>query len=506
MRDTFLRIQRVFASSRSAVVSGIVACVAIAIYTLWFASAGRFSTFVPVNNAYIELGEAFLHGQLSLLEKPTPEFLALQNPYDPAGRNVPFPWDASYYKGQYYLYWGPVPALVFAAVEGLTQVRPPGALLVVLFYIGLPIIFVMILYRLQVHFFPGTPGFSIGLCTLMAFINLPILFLLARPDIYETSIIAGQFFLFLGLLGWVMYITGADKARWLGMTGLSWGLAIGSRHNLLISIGIYLVFVLIQLFRDVKGRELQRKIVFLLIPLALCMVGLGIYNFARFGTPFEIGVTYQLSIAQDPDGFFSTFYIFSNLFIYLFYPLTTTGAFPFIVSTLPLSSRFDEVVAGLVPSTPGVWLLALSIPSFILARRSTNTIQGIPARRSLKLFFSMIMVAAMVQFLFLTMFFFVAMRYMADFYLQMVLGIWILTWRVDESIQSRATLRTVLWVIVTVLVLWTVGIGFFGSFDIPPQPFRVSNPSLYMQIASYWDQRYAEMISLFKALGIIGVN
>lgn len=497
MRNTIIRIRQVFASSLSTMAAGILACAAIAVYALWYASVGRFSPLLPVDNAYIALGESFLQGQLSLLTKPNPEFMALPDPYDPARRIGEFLWDASYYEGKYYLYWGPVPALAFAAVEGVTQVRPSGALLVVLCYMGLPIILTIILYRLRKYFFPHAPGFSIGLCTLMGFINLPFLFLLARPAVYETSIIVGQFFLFLGLLGWVMYITNTGAARWLIMTGLSWGLAIGSRHNLAISISIYLVFVLVQILRDGNGREMQRRMALLLSPLALCMVGLGIYNFARFGNPFEIGVNYQLSLPVDSDGFFSRAYILSNLFVYLFYPMTTSESFPFVLSTLPANGQFDEVVAGLVFSTPGVMLVALAIPSFFLSGKPVDTLQDIPTDRSLKSFFFMVMAAICVQFLFLTMFFFAAMRYMADFYLQLVLEIWLLVWWLDGSLQPNLRLRAALWLVVTALVFWTVGIGFFGSFDIPPQSLRAWNPDLYIRIASYWDHWF-ESLRIFR--------
>jgi hypothetical protein len=477
---------------------GILACAAIAVYAYWYASVGRFSSLLPVDNAYIALGESFLQGQLSLLTKPNPEFMALLAPYDPARRTGEFLWDASYYKGEYYLYWGPVPALAFAAIEGVTQVRPSGALLVVLCYMGLPIILTIILYQLRKYFFPHAPGFSIGLCTLMGFINLPFLFLLARPAVYETSIIVGQFFLLLGLLGWVMYITSTGAVRWLIMAGLSWGLAIGSRHNLAISISIYLVVILVQIIRDRNGREVQKRMALLLSPLALCMIGLGVYNFARFGDPFEIGVNYQLSLPVDSDGYFSTAYILSNLFVYLFYPMTTSGSFPFILTTLPANSQFDEVVAGLVVSTPGVWLVALAIPSFLLSGKPLDTLQDISIDWPLKSFFFMITAAVLVQFLFLTMFFFAAMRYMADFYLQLVLGIWLLIWWLDRSLRPNLRLRAALWLVVTALVFWTVAIGFFGSFDMPPQSLRVWNPDLYIRIASYWDHWF-EALGTFRA-------
>src|SRR5215207_8678254 len=498
MRSPILRIRQAFASSQAAMAAGLLACATIVIYVLWYSSAGSFSTFLQIDNAYIDLGEAFLQGQLSLLAKPEPELIALQNPYDPAQRIVPYLWDASYYEGQYYLYWGPVPALAFAAVEGVADVRPPGSLLVIIFYIGLPVILTIILYQLRRYFFPLAPGFSIGLCTLLGFINLPFLFLLGRPAVYETSIIAGQFFLFLGLLGWVMFITGTGKTGWLIIAGLSWGLAIGSRYNVAISISIYLAFALTQIARDVNGQQRQRRIAFLLVPLTLCLLGLGVYNFARFGNPFETGVAYQLGLLEDQDGFFSTSYILSNLFIYLFYPMTTSGSFPFILTTLPANSQFDEVVAGLVVSTPGVWLVTLAIPSFLLSGKPLDTLQDIPIGWPLKSFFFMIMAAVLVQFLFLTMFFFAAMRYMADFYLQLVLGIWLLIWWLDRSLRPNLRLRAALWLVVTALVFWTVAIGFFGSFDMPPQSLRVWNPDLYIRIASYWDHWF-EALGTFRA-------
>ena len=124
-----------------------------------------------------------------------------------------------------------------------------------------------------------------------------------------------------------------------------------------------------------------------------------------------------------------------------------------------------------------------------------DTLQDAPARRSIKPLFFMVVSAGFVQFLFLTMFFFTAMRYMADFYLPLVLVIWVLVWWVDERIRDSLGLRMAFWLAVTLLVSWTVGIGFFGSFDIPPQSLRVLNPELYMQIASGWDH-------WFQALGI----
>ena len=86
----------------------------------------------------------------------------------------------------------------------------------------------------------------------------------------------------------------------------------------------------------------------LLIPLAFCAIGLGAYNFARFGNPFETGQKYQLTIPVAHSSYFSVSYLPSNLFIYLFYPLTFVGKFPFVKSAL-----FDASAAAKVAERPG---------------------------------------------------------------------------------------------------------------------------------------------------------
>ena len=178
-----------------------------------------------------------------------------------------------------------------------------------------------------------------------------------------------------------------------------------------------------------------------------------------------------------------------------------TGTFPFITFP-PLSlSPFDEIVAGLIPSTPAVWLLVLAVPSFIRARTVKNPLEDITTRRSLSTFLSMIMVSVLAQFLFLTSYFFTAMRFLADFYLPLALGIWILVWKADASIQHRRSLRALFWIVIIVLVLWTTGIGFFGSFDVPPQILCISEPIFYTQVASDWNHWYAGILSMLKTLG-----
>lgn len=472
-------------------------CLGIAVYAVWYTSAGLFPTFPPVDNAYIDLGESFLHGQLSLLEKPNPQLTDLQNPYDPMQRNVLYRWDFSFYKGKYYLYWGPVPALAFAAIEGATHIHPPGSLIILICYIGLSFIFLATLFQVWKYSYPWEPSASLALFTMMGLVNLPFLFLLGRPVIYETSIIAGQFFLWIGLLAWTMYNMNTEKPGWLIMAGLGWGLAIGCRYNLAISVITYAALALTQIIRAARANEIWKKIVLLMSPLALCVLGLGIYNFMRFDNPFETGLNYQLTLPDPKSQYYSISYLPSNLLAYLFYPLTTANSFPFILSTLPFGKSFDELTAGLFSSVPSVWLLVLAIPVLLVKKMRMGISKDNAEFGSLKFLNTMIIISGIAQFLFLMIFFYGAMRYIADFYLPLTFGILILVWQTDGFLRPIIALRVIFWAIVVGLILWSAGIGFFGGFDIPPQAFRMANPILYIHLASHWNHFYSSIISLF---------
>ncbi len=490
-----MKVPKTIPSARIALAFGIFICTAIAAYSLWYASAGLFPNFPAVDNAYLDLGESFLHGQIALLEKPDPRLIHLPNPYDPAQRDMPYPWDASYYQGKFYLYWGPVPALAFAAVEGIAHVRPAGSLPVLFCYVVLPFILLAIFFRIWRR--TSAPAFSPGLFVLLSFINLPFLFLLGRPVVYETSILAGQFFLLLGLLCWMNYMADPIQKGWLVPAGLAWGLALGSRYNLLISVVVYMTVALIQITREVDGEPARKKALLLLVPLIFCVLGLGVYNFSRFGNPLETGFRYQLSTAVAPDGDYSLSNLPSNLYVYFFFPMRRATSFPFILSTLPPGSKFDEITSGLFYSTPGVWLLGLAGPLFVLKRMQRHAPRESLPSGPLRSLSWMIGAGGMGQFLLLMVYSFCAMRFTGDFYLPLILSLAILVWELDGLLQSRRFFRLVMWSVVCGLILWTVGIGFFGAFDIPPQIFRLSNPALFDRLAEGWNQWYAGFTTFF---------
>ena len=87
---------------------------------------------------YGSLADALLQGQLHLLQQPSPELVALSDPYDPS-LNAPFRTDLhdmSLYKDRLYLYFGITPALLLWLPTRLMGLQITDAFAVVLFSWG----------------------------------------------------------------------------------------------------------------------------------------------------------------------------------------------------------------------------------------------------------------------------------------------------------------------------------------------------------------------------------
>ena len=498
----------------------------LAAYGAWLTSAGRFPSYPPGGGFYPLQAEAFLHGQLSLLEQPDPILLALPDPYDMLARDesgAKVVWDASLYNGKYYTYWGPVPAVILAAAQAISRQAPSNPALGFCLYAGLAGALAGVLHLIRRRFYPRAPGASIPIFLLAAALSLHTQWLVGRFSTYETSIISGQFFLFLGLLFWMIFLE-RERAGWLVLAGLSWGLTAGSRNTMVVSVVVYAAFAALHLWRT-SGWKLSRlpwgKVAALAAPLALCALALASYNYVRFGSPTETGVTYQLSLAVHPRHHFSAAYIPTNLYMWLFYRFELAETFPFFpyVITYPANlhfpawavrpefKMFDREFYGLLPSAPVTWLLALGLPLLVGAlwrRRKasspgpTTAVTSPAARLELA---GMIGLAGFLQFALLLFFFYAATRYGADFILPAVLVAAIFAWEADAKLARRPRLRAALWTTVTILCLSTAVIGVFGSFYVPEGFLRTRNPQLFAAVAAQWNQVGGYVAGFLRLIG-----
>ncbi len=487
----------------------VLVCSLIAAFSVWYTSAGQFPAFPEIQNDYLELGRAFLHGHVDLPENPDPRLADLGNPYDSSQRkHLEVHWDASYYNGRYYLYWGPVPALVAAALENIADAPPSASVLVLIPYLGLLGVFLALLVEASTYCACPPPRLSFGLLILAGFVNLPLMNLIGTPRIYQASIIYGQFFLLSGLLGFLLAVR-RQRSAWLVMGGLGWGLALGCRYNLLFSVAIFLLFAALWLWRQAGTRAAFKKMGVLLAPLLLCLIGLGAYNFVRFKSPLETGLTYQLTIAELAQQPYSIRYIPSNLYLYLAYPLTPAQSFPFIRSAhfsaavlppwlvRPPGSQVDQIVFGVLSSAPAFWLSGLAMAPIIALFLSAGSDTMIRLDRLAKPSpLAMLGAAAAAQLFFLLVFFYATERYIADFYLPAVLCLGIVVWKVDAILRSVPFFRAALWLAVVALTFWTAGIGYFSCFGVPNLVANSYDPAMIAQLARFWNTTNTGLRSL----------
>ena len=99
------------------------------------------------------------------------------------------------------------------------------------------------------------------------------------------------------------------------------------------------------ILRDTASGQRRLRISYMLAPLVLCVLGLGLYNLVRFGNPLETGLTYQLTIPEFQKITYALAYVPSNLYVYLAYPLTGAEAFPFPILASAVSISRDTAWA-----------------------------------------------------------------------------------------------------------------------------------------------------------------
>lgn len=268
-----------------------------------------------------ELPDAFLSGRLSLLQKPTKALLALDNPYDWAERSrkkISYLWDHLLYNGKYYSYYGIGPVLtLFLPVKVLTG-----------WYLYTP--FACLLYALGGTWFLGkawtkaVENCRVSLRTvaggmIVLQVGSGVLFNIQRPKFYETAELAGFFFAALGLYA-------LCSSGFLRKQSLSYGkmaaaiccfsLAVLSRPTYAlyaVGIGLWLVYGLQQYHgkkgkvkaaqakrEQMSGRQkrhtLARYCLAAFLPFILFGMMQMIYNYKRFGSVLDFGISYSLTI------------------------------------------------------------------------------------------------------------------------------------------------------------------------------------------------------------------
>lgn len=434
----------------------IPALFAVILFYTWFVTSGGGNQSGTTTMYYAYLAEAFLTGDLHLALKPDPQLLALDNPYDVAARielkrsGIATPMDFSLYEEKFYVYWGPVPALLLAAIQALFGARVSDFFLAFIFCLGIFLVQSFLLLAVWERYSRTLPRWTLLLAIFLGGSLWPIALLRHYDDyarIYEAAIGAGQFFLVSGILVAFTSITRSSTSNWrFVLAGSLWVLAIGTRHVLAVPVGLMVILTGFWLLRTTRSFvEITTKLASLCLPLTLGGAALAWYNWARFGSIVETGFSYALA-GVDLQGhqteLFSGSYVIQNLYNYVLRPPVLMQKFPFvamldgredsILAFLPVPGFYNaQPIAGLIYIFPFAVFALVPLFAFLpdLFKRKPPEVLLENNHDGPVAWLAMVLSSSFtIAFALLLVFFWAATRYLSDFvpelFVLSVIGFW----------------------------------------------------------------------------------
>jgi hypothetical protein len=305
---------------------------------------------------YDLLARGFAGGHLYLPFEPDPKLLALPDPYDPAVDDSLKLWDTALYNRRYYLYHGAGPAfLLFLPWRLITRHDlPENYASFLLCFGGFVFSGAALLGWLRVaKKEPGPFMTAVLLCGLAFCTSVP--FLLSRTWVYEIAIggayccsSAGIWFLVRGL---------EEKGKgWLAASGAAFGLALACRPHLgLLAVAASAIVLM----------RARRCAAWFLVPIALAGIGIGVYNFERFGNPAEFGIRYMLTGRYMNSLQANSANIVPASFYLAAAPPETSAVFPWIRLPWPPRDLTRPIRFFLEPTVGALWL-APFLPALLL--------------------------------------------------------------------------------------------------------------------------------------------
>jgi hypothetical protein len=345
---------------------------------LFFVTAGTLTSWPTYNANYDLQAEGFRAGHLYLSVAPSPELLAQSDPFDPVHRPL-WAWDLTLYKGHYYMYWGPFPALALMVAKAALGLRSTigDQYLVFAFYSIYLVSGAVLIDRMTRRLFPSVPLPMVALAiAVFAFAN-PSPFLLATAGIYQAAIVGGQAFLVTGLVFAFDAVwkarRGSHSAFALLASGTCWALAIGCRVSTGPAVLLLTILTVFSLRRASGGRwhHTARDFVSLATPVGMGVALLLVYNKQRFDSWLDFGTAHQLSTMQFRT---SRSYLLANVYSYLLRPMISSCQFPFVTAPWNIGARafpvgftigegywVQEPLAGMLLAVPWAWLVPIGV-------------------------------------------------------------------------------------------------------------------------------------------------
>lgn len=242
--------------------------------------------------------EAIVNGQIELLEEPSEELKAMDNPYDSEKRDnegVPYLYDVAYYDGHYYNYFGIAPILTLILPFRLITGNYLPTCIFNILYVVIAVFALYGLYKKLVDKYIkkiSLYNFYLGFYAILFASNI---FTLFRGMKYDIVIASGIAFLLIALnLSLSIYENPKFKILKLILLGITTALVVLSKPNLIVYYLLILFFVLCTM-KDKTIKDKIKDLSFVAVPLGVLAIFQMWLNYVRFDSILEFGAQYQLS-------------------------------------------------------------------------------------------------------------------------------------------------------------------------------------------------------------------
>lgn len=371
----------------SAIITILVMTGFLALIALRFNPDVYLSGPIPMDDArvndysqYNHLANSILDGK-TYLELPVPSWLKhMDNPYDAGLRlelaketGEPYYWDYAFYKGQYYCYFGVLPALIaFVPYKFVTGTDLRTDIAALLFAIAAMCAMGYFLYQLVKTNFKKISRVPFAALLVMLITGTGVITQVFIPFFYALPPLSGLACVFLGLGLWVSARRpeGGMSLAHLAGGSLFVSLSLGCRPQMFLAMLLAFPLFWHEIFktREFFSKRGMLPTLAMCIP-CVCVVGGAMWwNWVRFDSPFDFGAAYNLTgfdMTAKAEAGMSTAALLSALYFYVLAVPNPIREFPFF-EPIP-KPKFAESIAvepfygSVVSFTPAV-LSVLLLP------------------------------------------------------------------------------------------------------------------------------------------------
>ncbi|MBQ8348262.1 MAG: hypothetical protein IJY19_01270 [Ruminococcus sp.] len=258
------------------------------------------------NDCFAMTFDAFQKKQVYLDIEADPALDELDNVYNRSERDasgIQYSWDTAYYNGRYYCYFGAAPVLTFYYPYYKLKGLLPTINMAAAFFGVLAVYFMCRTLLAAVRLIAPRANLLLLLSSMpIALCCCGILYSMNNAGTYFLPILSGLCYLFLSLwMGLRAYSVKNKKIRlaMLFIGGASLALCVASRPGMALCSAVLIPFfigILMDKTQKISYRAAQACS--FLVPLIAGGIAVMWYNNARFGSPFDFGAAYQLTVSD----------------------------------------------------------------------------------------------------------------------------------------------------------------------------------------------------------------